>query len=73
MFKITDNQFRMTLDNGYVISIVNGEYTYADNRDGTASDTVEVWAFRDDEKHGDPIGYLRPNEVLAYINEVAAL
>jgi hypothetical protein len=72
--------FHMTFANGWTVSVQIGGGNYCDNRAakyGTVvhnSRTAEVWAW---DKLGhfeeDPRGFLTMDEVLAYMNEVAAM
>ena len=76
MINIEKNQVRMTLSNGWVVSIVNHGLAYCDNPDAEgATNTAEVWAWHSvtGEEFGVVRGHLSPNEVTDYIAEVAAL
>jgi hypothetical protein len=76
MIKIEKNQVKMTLSNGWVVSIVNHGFAYCGKPDAEgATDTSEVWAWHSvtDEKFGDVRGWQSPNDVANYILEVAAL
>lgn len=87
MFKITDGKgFHVTFANGWTVSVQFGPGNYADNYSAPierseypiagqrGSGTAEVAAWNSNDKwHGDVRGYQTPADVLAFMNEVAAL
>lgn len=88
MFKITDRKgFHMTFANGHTVSVQFGYGNYSANRDDCEihkdvppSETAEFAAWDNDGQwirfegeYDDVIGYLTPDQVLARINEVAAM
>lgn len=87
MFSITNRKgFHMTFANGYTVSVQFGYGNYSANRDeckygedAPNSETAEFAAWnkdgwvRFDGEYDDVIGYLTADQVLARINEVAAM
>jgi len=87
MFRLGHKGFQITFENGYTVFVQWGEGNYVEDypqlsRPGgrvkdelPLSPNAEVWAWHEKTKleHGQPKGWNSPAEVLAYINEVAAL
>jgi hypothetical protein len=85
-FRITDSKgFQMKFPNGWTVSVQWGPANYCDNyhewiggeptRGGWRSTNAEVWAWDDkgDAYNGEDVRpRLSADEVLAYMNEVAA-
>ncbi len=85
MFNITsDNGFHITLTNGWTVSVQWGVGNYCDNhslwqffgKKAPPSKTAEVWCWspkgvETPEHLVNVKGYLNPDEVLAYIADVA--
>lgn len=78
MLKISSLKgYHMTFDNGYTVSVQFGRGNYCDNRYGEATPSVcknaEVLAWdAEGEEVGEPIGWLTPDEVLAYMVKIAS-
>jgi len=74
MITIKQNQFKMTLPNGWIVSIVNHGSAACYRVDEDTSTNAEVWAWHSvaDDVFCDVRGNLSPAEVAAYIVELSA-